>query len=223
MKKIRKYFSKQHRFLKLKEISLKSSFNSKVDEVERELNNFLTESKRIISSCIKISDAIKGFEEGNKIKEIYYICEINKNNEKVKEYLKKPKRNLEFELDLPNDKINCDSYYFSGLPVPNDINAEESFEKKLVISWQNDEHKINNFSDRNQIKYGIELKCGVNKYSFERNEKKLVLEKYDKDVNYKVRIKTIINGSCSGWSEIKEFKIEEVTKNTGLFFNPFKF
>lgn len=222
LKKIRKYFSKQHRFLKLKEKSLKSYFNAKVDVVERELNNFLVESNRIILSCIRISKEIKDFGEENKIKELYYICEINKNNEKVKAYLKKPIRNLEFEIDLPNDKINCDSYYFNGLPVPNDINVEENDEQKIVIYWKNDNYVINDFNDRYKIKYGIELKCGINKYSFETSEKKLVLTKYDKNANCKVRIKTIINDSCSMWSDIKEFKIDESIKKTGLFSTPSK-
>lgn len=221
LNKIRRYFCKQHRNLKFTEKSLKSSLDSKVDEVESELNNFLIESKRIILSSSIISRAIKDFGAQNKIKEIYYICEINKKNEKIKEFLKKPKRNLEFEVDLSNYKINCDSYYFDGLPVPNDINAEESCEKKLVISWKNDEYVINNFSDIKKIKYAIELKSGNNKYSFVTNEKKLVMTEYDKDANYKIRIKTMINDSCSIWSEIKEFKIEESIKKTGLFFSPF--
>ena len=217
LNKIRRYFSKQHRNLKFTEKSLKSSFNLKVDEVENELNNFLTESKRIILSCIKISRAIKDFGADNKIKEIYYICEINKNNEKVKEYLKMPKRNLQFELDLPNDKINCDSYYFSGLPAPSDINVEESNEKKLVISWKNDANAVKNYFDRHKIKYAIELEGGINKYSFVTSDKKIVMAKYNKDMNYKVRIKTIINDSCSIWSEIKEFKIKEYIQKGGLF------
>lgn len=217
LNKIRRYFSKIHHQLKLKENSLRSYLISNVDEVESELNNFLIESKRIILSCTKLSKAIKDFGEENRIKEIYYICEISKNNEKVKEYLKKPKRNLQIELDLSNYIINCDSNYFNGLPVPNDINAEENNEQNLVISWKNDEYIINNYNDRNKIKYGIELNCGINKYSFETSVKKLVLEKYLKDKDFKVRIKTIINDSCSIWSEIKEFKIEESITKTGLF------
>lgn len=37
----------------------------------------------------------------------------------------------------------------------------------------------------------------------------MLLEKYVKDTNYKVRIKTIINDSSSEWSETKEFKTDE--------------
>ena len=163
------------------------------------LNKFLDESKRIISSCEKISEAIKNFGEKteNKIKEICYICEINKINEKAIEYFRKPKRYLLFDLDLSNDTVECESYYFHGLPVPSDIDVEENKDKEIVISWKNDEQRINDYNDKYKIKYSIELIRGIHKSTFETSQKKILLEKYVKDTNYKVRIKTIINDSSS--------------------------
>ena len=102
------------------------------------------------------------------------------------------------------------------MPIPKDISIEENENKKVVISWNGNEHKIN-FSDRIKMKYSIELTYGNNKSTYETSEPKLVLEKFLKDTNYKVRIKMSINESSSIWSKEKEFKIDELIKKNGLF------
>lgn len=223
LSKISRFFRKKHHLLSVKNKSLKSRFNMEVDKVEKELNNFLMESERIKSSCESIYEAIKNFGEKteNKIKELCYISEINKNSEIAKDFFSKPKRTLYFTLNLSDDNINncsyiSSSYYFSGLPVPEDITVEENEDKNLVISWKNNEYIINNF-DIYKIKYSIELINGNNKSTYETSEKKLILKKLLKDTNYKVRIKTLINASSSNWSKAKEFNINEAIKKNGLF------
>ena len=52
--------------------TLKLKCNEEADKIEKELNNFLTESKKIKSSCERITEAIKNFgvKTKNKIKEL---------------------------------------------------------------------------------------------------------------------------------------------------------
>ena len=223
LNKINRFFRKKHHLLTVKHKSLKSSINEKVDEVEEDLNAFLILAKSISLSCKRMSEAIKKFGQKteNKIKELSYISEINKNNEEAKDFFKEPIRTLNLTLDLSEENFlssscNCSSYYFSGLPVPENINIEENRDKNLVISWNNNENIID-YSDRYKIKYSIELMKCNNKSTFETSEKKIVFKKFSKDTNYKVRIKTVINESSSDWSKTKEFKIDESIKTNGLF------
>ena len=226
LSKISRFFRKKHHLLSVKHKSLKLSLNPKVDEVEKELNNFLIESERIKLSCKRISEAIKNFGEKNenKIKELCYISEINKNNQKAKVFFNEPKRTLDFTLNLSDDDFESSnyessSYYFSGLPVPEDINVEENGDKKIVLSWKINKYKITNYYDRYKIKYSIELKNENNVSKFETSEKKVIIQKLLKDTNYKVRIKTMINVSSINWSKIKEFKIDDSSEKSGLFGN----
>ena len=63
--------------------------DNEVKEIQTQLEMHLTQSNNILSSCDKILRLTENYEiinDNNDIKTLYYISEINKNNEKVKSF-----------------------------------------------------------------------------------------------------------------------------------------
>ena len=98
MDKINASFEQQHISLNEKEKNIKHELDLKVTKIKEELENFLSESNDILISCERIDKAIKFYEKNkinNEIKTLYYISEINKNNEIAKGFIKKQIKNIE--------------------------------------------------------------------------------------------------------------------------------
>ena len=94
LRSINKTYNQRRYSLNQEERSLKYELNSKVNEINEELDKFLDESKRIIANCKRIFQAITDFntKTNNPVfKTLTYICEINNNNIRVKNFLKEPK------------------------------------------------------------------------------------------------------------------------------------
>ena len=189
--------------------------NEKIDDIKEELNNFLKRTDNIISSFGKISKLIDNFgdeKESHIIRTWCYISEINKYNEKAENLFNEPKKTLLFSFDDEELKVNYNNYYFDGLPVPENICIEENENNKIEITWKNDEDRIRDYSDKNKIEYEIEIKNSIKKYEFKSKEKKLILDKLDKDKMHKIHIRTVLKNSCSSWSKIETFKVENLPK-----------
>ena len=214
-RQVNKEFRRQHYYISKTRYELKLELNRKIDDVKDELNNFLKRTENIISSFENISKAITDFgdpEESHIIRTWCYISEINKHNEKASDLFKDPKRTLLFSFNEDDLTINYTNYYFDGLPVPEDIYIEENGEKNIEISWKNDEEKIKDYSDRNKIEYEIQIKNNLKLSEFKSKEKKLILKNIDRQKQYKIRIRTVLNNSYSTWSKIKIFKAENLPK-----------
>ena len=137
MDEITASFEQQHNNLKEKEKNIKSELDLKVTKIKEELENFLMESNDILISCERIEKAIKYYEKkkiNNEIKTLYYISEINKNNEITKDFIKKQIKNIEINYNSDLNKLEYKDYYFSGIPIPKNIKTEEQ-EGKLIIYW----------------------------------------------------------------------------------------
>ena len=82
-----------------------------VKEIQTQLEMHLTQSNNILSSCDKMLKLTENYEmlnDNNDIKTLYYISEINKNNEKVKSFFNMPIKNIDiiFGSFLNNLYIN---------------------------------------------------------------------------------------------------------------------
>ena len=221
IKKINKTFNKYRRDINRRQNSMKFELISKVDEVKEELEFFLIESQRIISSCKKLAEAINNFGEENKnslIKTWSYISEINKNNSKADIFIKKPKHTLIFSFNQENDEIVYKNYFFIGLPTPNDINVEINENNELVISWKIDKTKIND-KEQNKIQYSIELKRQNYYYKkeFNTSETETTLINFEKNCDYQVKIRAYLNNINSSWSDVKKFKTDKSLKKLSRF------
>ena len=214
-REMNKAFRKEHYLISRTRYKLKDELNGKIDNIIEELNNFLKRTENIISSFADISKAIESFgklKESHIIRTWCYISEINKYNEKADNLFKEPKRTLFFSFDKDELSINYRNYYFDGLSVPEDILLEKNEKNEIEITWKSDESLIKDSSDRDKIKYEIEIKSIVKKYEYESKEKKLILKNMDNQKQYKIHIRTVLNNSYSTWSKIETFTLENLSK-----------
>ena len=222
MDEITASFKEQHIKLNNEENELKSDLDMKVTKAKNQLENFLLESMNILTSCERAEKANKYYEkknDNNKIKTLYYITKIIKLNEKSKELFQKPIKNLDIYFNSDLNNIDYKEYYFSGIPIPKNIKAEEKG-NKVYISWDIDDFRIKNF-DINNIKYKIEIK-GANKTStYESLETNLILQDYQLNIEYEIKIKCEIDDYFGKWSQIENFTIENKGNEEKSVFNPF--
>ena len=211
-------FEEKHIKLNRKEKQLKLELDEKVKKIKEELNKFLIESKNIILFCERSSKAIENYEKKNYVEDIetlYYISEININNEKTKEFFKIPKRNLDISFNSDLDVLDYKDYYFSGIPVPNNIKKEIQGQN-VIISWDINNFKLKEFDMKN-IKYVLEIKNGHKFYSNETTETKMLLDMCKLKNNFEIKIKASIDDICGNWSEIKSFQNQG--QNTNFLFS----
>ena len=144
-----------------KENNIKLQLNNKFKEIKDELEKYLYESNQTLISCYKILQANENYEinsiNNSKIKTLYYISEIHKNNEISKKFLLKPIKNLDIYFDISNNSLNFKDYYINGIPIPKNISINNIISKKIDISWDLDYYYIKGF-DIDNIKYLIEIK-----------------------------------------------------------------
>ena len=212
LRKINKSFDNERFIINRRQILLKDELNSKIDDTIDELKEYLDESDEIISKCERIKESFDKFHkqiEKPLIKTLNYISAINKNNIKIKEFITEQKSTLSFSFDDSNNSLKSINYYFSGLPIPEDIKVEINDEDEVAISWKINKNKIKE-DDRNKLLYSVEIKNDNNYYSFKSAETKLVLKNVKYDCDYKIRIKSYLNKSYSEYSQIKEFNMEDI-------------
>ena len=117
-----KFFEDEHLNLSVKEKNAKKEIDEKVEEIKDELQHFLKESQDIFLSCENISNSIQTYKQNlgkSNMKTLYYISEINKNNEKAKEFFQKPIKNINIifpYMGLFNEKYNPGFKYYYFLP-----------------------------------------------------------------------------------------------------------
>jgi len=210
MEEITSSFNDQRFQINKKEKQLKLELDEKVTDVKNDLEIFLRESNDIISSFERIYKTIKIYEKKNiileELKSLYYISEINKNNEIAKELLRKPIKNINIILNK-GDVLNYKEYYFNGIPIPKNVEAEKKGEN-IFIKWDLDDFRTKNFEFKN-IKYFLEIKDENQIYKYETFSKNFSFEKYKIGAEYEIKIRSFIDGSYSNWSDIKKFKIND--------------
>jgi len=210
MEEITSSFNDQRFQINKKEKQLKLELDEKVTDVKNDLEICLRESNDIISSFERIYKTIKIYEKKNiileELKSLYYISEINKNNEIAKELLRKPIKNINIILNK-GDVLNYKEYYFNGIPIPKNVDAEKKGEN-ILIKWDLDDFRAKNFEFKN-IKYFLEIKDENQIYKYETFSKNFSFEKYKKGTEYEIKIRSFIDGSYSNWSDIKKFKIND--------------
>lgn len=199
-------FEKKRLELDEEEKLLKAELDTKCKEIKNELQNSLKESISILSNFEKIIKKAKTFEEKIKINELikfYYISEINKKAEKMKNILGKPIKNIDINFDNISKKISYRDYYFSGNPIPKDIKYEIK-ENQLLLSWN-----INELRIKEPYNFVVQIKVNNKENIYKVLFPKFILDKYETNAQYEVKIRTSIDGSFGDWSDIKKFKIDD--------------
>ena len=224
--KLIKFFEDEHLNLNIKEKNAKKEIDEKVEEIKDELQNFLKESQDIFLSCENISNSIKAYKQNlgkSNMKTLYYISEINKNNEKVKEFFQKPIKNINIifpNMSLFGEKDNPRFiyYYLSGMPIAKNIWISK-VDENAFIAWNIDDLRFKYKS----IKYSVEIKEEENEnYTSYIVTEQNMLFKYKMNTNYEIKIRVIIDGSYGEYSDIKTFNEKYLSQFTNsLFGNSF--
>ena len=178
-----------------------------VKEIQTQLEMHLTQSNNILSSCDKMLKLTENYEmlnDNNDIKTLYYISEINKNNEKVKSFFNMPIKNIDIIFGSFLNNLYINEYYFSGIPVPKDIKVEEN-DNKIAISWTIADIRKNDLFFDNKYKYLINAKINGHddKLVYTSFKNYLLLEKYDENKDYEIKVRICLDDALGEWSEIK--------------------
>ena len=154
----------------------------------------------------------------NKIKSFYYISEINNHNLKALDFYKKPLRNIDISLNSELNTLNYKDYYFSGIPIPKNINIEEK-EDKIFISWDIDEFRIKIYNIKD-IEYVVEIKNRVFVCNIKSSAKTTFIEKNRIVGDLNIKIKASVEHIEGIYSEEKIYKNGNLN-NLNNPFNPF--
>ena len=180
--------------------------------MKNELNQFLKESNNVLLSCEKIWKAIENYKiekDNYEMKTLHYISQIHTNKEDAKNFLKKPIRNLNNFIKSYNlfKKDNYNYYYFSGIPIPKNISTYK-YGEQLYISWSIGEAIFNY-----EIKYSVELKMNGKILTYEVNDTNILIDKFDKNGIYEIKVRAFFDDLFSDWTNIKTINYENITNS----------
>ena len=136
-------------------------------QIKEQLENFLSESNRILKIREKITKGIKALErekEKNMIKVLSYVSKINSNKKETNDLLGKLMKNLNLSFQEEETSIKYIDYFFNGLPIPKDIQINDIDIISAKLTWNIDDTNIINL-DKNKLNYKVEIR------KFESNEK----------------------------------------------------
>ena len=208
-------FKKKHLELEKEEKDLTFELITKVTKIKNELENSLKESDKKLSICEKIIQAGINFEKTfnqNELKKLYYIIEMKKKEEETKNFIKKKIKNYSICFDNEYNEISFDEYYFNVIPIPKDINYEIKGDN-LLLTWKIGDSKI-----EEPYEYIIQINVNNKEKIYKTPFNQFLLEKYESNVEYEVKIRVSSDDEFGDWSEIKNFKIDSNSNNTNIFF-----
>ena len=208
-------FKKKHLELEKEEKDLTFELITKVTKIKNELENSLKESDKKLSICEKIIQAGINFEKTfnqNELKKLYYIIEMKKKEEETKNFIKKKIKNYSICFDNEYNEISFDEYYFNVIPIPKDINYEIKADN-LLLTWKIGDSKI-----EEPYEYIIQINVNNKEKIYKTPFNQFLLEKYESNVEYEVKIRVSSDDEFGDWSEIKNFKIDSNSNNTNIFF-----
>ena len=203
-------YEEEYLRLNQEETKIKIELDENVNTIREELQNNLNMINNIILQCEETNKAIINYNQNydnNKIKTIYYISEINKNNKIFKDYFKVPIKDYKISFSNFSKSIVINENYIIGIPIPKDINIFKYF-SKLSISWNICNVKFPEY-EIGKLKYKIELSDDIATNEYQVPQSLFILDKYKENIEYKIKIRTMIdNNTYSDWSEIIKFKVK---------------
>ena len=206
-----KSYEKKHEKLIKEENDLKEELDNEVTKVKEKLENFLSESNRIIKINERINKGIQNLEkvEKNIIKDLTYISKINKNKKETNFLFQELMRNINISFNEEKSDINYEESYFNGINPIKDIEFKDVTSNSLNLVWKIDNLNIVNI-DKNKINFRIEKKEEGNKEKFiqiyEGNNTNFNVQNLKRKTKYEFRICSIYNDLIGSWSEIKQIE-----------------
>ena len=215
---ITKSYEIKYEKLTFEENNLKEKLQIEVTKVKEKLENNLSELNRIIKTNEKINKGIISFEkdkERNMIKTLSYISKINKNKKEMAKLFNELMKNLKIFFVKEENIIKFEEYYFSGIPVPKNIEFKDISSNNIKVFWNIDNINLINI-DKKEIKYQVEIK--------KENEKKFnkvyegyntysLIDNLNEDTSYEIKICVIYNDLIGECSKIEKFKTSNMDFN----------
>ena len=214
---IKKKFEEEHNKLNIEENNLRDKFQNEVTKKKEYLDNYLTQTNKLIKNYEKINKGIQLLEKEvkNMKKELAYITNINKNMKQMNYLINEFITNLKITFEEEKRNIIYKEYIFSGLPIPKEIQGDIISEESLELKWKIDEDKINKL-DKNKIKYKVEIKKCEEDDDLSNNEFKEVyfgsntkcsIDDLNTGDEYDIRICFVYDNMNGEWSEIQNYEI----------------
>ena len=205
-------FKQKHEKLIFDENNLKEKLKNEVTKVKEKLENFFSECNSLIKLNEKINKGIKSLEkeeEKNMIKILSYLSKINKNKKEMEIISQTLMRNVNISYEEEKNNIKFEEYFFSGIPIPKEINYKWIKENSIQLNWKIDNIKLINVNN-DQIKYKVEAKKDDpnDKFSqvYEGKENNCFVENINDNFDYEFRICCLYNDLIEAWSQIYKFK-----------------
>ena len=191
-------------------------------KTKEEIQKFINELLEIIKGNEKIGKYTQYYEKNNEklkpvmIKTLSYICEIEKNNQKVLYFLNELKKNMNIKFNKNENTLEYSNYYFNGISTPVNIQSNEQSNSCMNISW-----KINELSqklrDTTQYRYNLEIKDNnKNIYNYEGKETNIEIRGLINNNEYEFRVRTLYKKAYGNWSEYQKIKFKRFSNQ-----NPF--
>ena len=148
-------------------------------KIKEQLENFLSESNKIIKTSEKINKGIKAMEKEDKnmIKILSYITKINKNKKKMNSLFQTKMKNLKISFEEDKNNIKYEEYIFNALPIPKNIEFKDITMNSFKIIWTIEEFNILN-NDKNRIKFKVEMRKENENFqkTYEINDNKCLID-----------------------------------------------
>ena len=222
MKQITKSFETKHEKLYIEENKLKEELQIETTKIKEKLEIFITKNNEILRISNQINkgiDKLKKSEDKNIIKIISYISKINKSQKQMNNLFKELIKNSNISFFENENKIKYENYYFNGIQIPKDIEFKNIDANSAEIFWKIDEINIENINNT-QTKFKLEIKKENSdedfKLIYEGNNKNFKISNLNNNTSYQIRINCFNNELIGNWSEISNFKTNEISLDSNI-------
>ena len=222
MKQITKSFETKHEKLYIEENKLKEELQIEITKIKEKLEIFTTKSNEILRISNQINkgiDKLKKSEDKNILKIISYISKINKSQKQMNNLFKELIKNSNISFLENENKIKYENYYFNGIQIPKDIEFKNIDANSAEIFWKIDEINIENINNT-QTKFKLEIKKENSdedfKLIYEGNNKNYKISNLNNNTSYQIRINCFNNELIGNWSEISNFKTNEISLDSNI-------
>ena len=127
------------------ENDIKEKLQNEVTKIKEGLENFLSESNRIIKANDIINKGLNKFGKENEkgiLKTLSYISKMNKNKKETQVLLQELMKNLKICFEEEKTNVAYSDYYFNGIPSPKEIKVKDITFNSAILSWNIDKLNI---------------------------------------------------------------------------------
>ena len=134
-------FVKRHENLNKVENNLKEKLKNEVTKMKEKLENFLSETIRLIKISERINKWIKSWEKEEKsvFTNLSYVSQINKSQKEMKLFSLKLMKNLQIYFNEEQTNFEFKEYFFNGIQIPKNIKIKSLGSDSFEVFWEIDE------------------------------------------------------------------------------------